>query len=115
MSELIDLTESCLALAEKGDRAAVPVLLESLRHASWRVRYAAAVALGDLADPSTVPALIEALKKEDTFPLFGQKEEFGSAHAGSSSPFAVQLPADDPDVDVRRGDGDRQHLRPEAL
>jgi HEAT repeat protein len=93
MSERLELMESCLELAEKGNRAALPVLLERLRHADWRVRYAAAVALGDLRDAAAVPALLEALKQEDAAPLYSQKEEYGSAHAGSNGSVRLNLPA----------------------
>jgi HEAT repeat protein len=93
MSDRLELMESCLELAEKGDRAALPVLLERLRHADWRVRYAAAVALGDLHDPAAVPGLIEALQLEDTAPLYTQKEEYGSMHAGANGELHLNLPA----------------------
>jgi HEAT repeat protein len=93
MSERLELIESCLELAEKGNAAALPFLLEGLRHADWRVRYAAAVGLGDLQDATAVPGLIEALKQEDAAPLYSQKEDYGSAHAGSNEPFRLNLPA----------------------
>ena len=64
MSDRLALIESCLALAEGGDHAALPVLLERLCHADWRVCYAAAVALGDLRDEAAIPGLIEALNRE---------------------------------------------------
>ena len=46
-------------LAERGDKAALPVVLEAAKSAPWDVRVAAARALAKLGDAAAVPVLLE--------------------------------------------------------
>jgi hypothetical protein len=55
-------------LAEVGDPAAVPALIEATRHENAFMRHDAAWALGELADPAAIPAL-EALLDDKTVPV----------------------------------------------
>jgi len=75
--------EECLRWAAEGDRQAVPELIQRLSHPDWRVRYAAAVALGDMRAAEAVPALLAVLAEEDKAPLFSQARSFGGGPAGS--------------------------------
>lgn len=82
-------------------------LIESLHDADWRVRYAAAIALGDRREPAAVSALLEVLAEEDAAPLYAQPEVSGSALAGDPGSFAIQFPDGTTESDVeayrRRG------------
>jgi HEAT repeat protein len=66
--------ESALAAGAASDPASLTLLLDLLRDADWRVRYAAAVALQDRRDPAAIPALLETLAAEDAAPLFSSPE-----------------------------------------
>jgi len=46
--------------------------LHALQSPDWRVRYAAAVALGDRRDPQAITGLLAALRLEDVAPLYSQ-------------------------------------------
>lgn len=44
------------------------------KHENWRVRYGAAIAMGEKQDPSYVPVLLEMLKNEDKLDLYSQPQ-----------------------------------------
>lgn len=83
MSERFEKMEKCLRLGASHSRAAAGRLEAMLADADWRVRYAAAVALGDLGSEGSVPALMAALRREDQRPLYSQKEDLAGGPAGS--------------------------------
>ena len=85
MSGTLEEMESCFALEFEA-------LVAKLGHRDWRIRYTAAVALGDRGEPASVPALVRALEAEDKEPLYSQKAEFGGAHAGSNRPGGIKFP-----------------------
>jgi len=84
--------EICLARATDNDSASLDALLGMLGDENWRVRYAAAVSLGDRGDVRAIDALVEALRHELVEPLFSQPPLEGGAHAGSNTPYSVQFP-----------------------
>lgn len=84
-SGTLEQMESCFMLEREALEA-------KLGHRDWRIRYTAAVALGDMGAPASVPALVRALEAEDKEPLYSQKTEFGGAHAGSNSPVTLKFP-----------------------
>lgn len=66
--------------------------LQSLQSPDWRVRYAAAVALGDRRDPPAIAGLLAALRLEDAAPLYSQKEELGGTPAGANFAPRITFP-----------------------
>ena len=92
MSALFDQMEYCAAHGLAHDEASFTQILALLENDNWRVRYAAAIALGDRRDPRAVDPLVEALRREEKDPLFTQPKLEGSAHAGSNEPFAIKFP-----------------------
>jgi HEAT repeat protein len=74
--------EDCLRLGSRTDDASLRQLLERLRDSDWRVRFAAAVALGERRASAAVEPLLELLTAEDAAPLYGQKQELGGTPAG---------------------------------
>ncbi len=89
MSERFDKMERCARLAGKSDDSSLHELFDLLADKEWRVRYAAAVALGDRKDRRAVGPLVAALRAEDAAPLFSQKDDIGGCPAGY--PFAFEL------------------------
>ncbi|MCX7935590.1 MAG: HEAT repeat domain-containing protein [Planctomycetota bacterium] len=75
--------EECLQLASTRGAGAVAEIKQRLSHPDWRVRYAAAVALGDRRAAEAVPELLAALAAEDAAPLFSQPRSLGGGPAGS--------------------------------
>jgi HEAT repeat protein len=73
-------------LGERGDRAALPVVLDAAKSGPWDVRVAATRALGGLGDAAAVPVLLETAVQ-------GQGE-LGAAAADS----LAQLPGDEVDA-----------------
>ncbi|HBC87673.1 MAG TPA: hypothetical protein DCZ94_12010 [Lentisphaeria bacterium] len=92
MNSTFDMMEYCAANATKKDDASFKKILTCLSDDNWRVRYAAAIALGDRKDPNAVDALVQVLDNEDKAPLFSQPKLEGGAHAGSNVPFSVIFP-----------------------
>jgi HEAT repeat protein len=92
MKSTFDKMESCISSSGCKDEKSFDRLLESLSDGNWRVRYAAAIALGDRRDPKAIDPLLKTLQKEITEPIFSQPPLEGGAHAGSNSPFSVQFP-----------------------
>lgn len=93
MSERFAILEACQFLAQMSDPVSLAALIAYLHHADWRVRYAAAVALGDRrAAPAAAP-LIALLKEEDAAPLYTQPGDLASAPAGAHHAPVVQYPA----------------------
>lgn len=78
------LIDTCAALAEQCDEASLQELMERTRHADWRVRLSAVVALGDRADAGALPALLEVLRQEDAAPLYTQVSHLAGAPAGAT-------------------------------
>jgi len=68
------LVNAIKALAEIGDAAAVPALIEATHHENPFVRHDAAWALGEFRDPRAIPAL-EALLEDTTVPV--ERDEDG--------------------------------------
>jgi HEAT repeat protein len=99
--------ESCAVLAQLKDDASLQRLIDLAAHASWRVRFAAAVALGDRANPSAVSALLNMLAHEDSEPIYGQAEHYVGAPAGATTIAATANPAGVPEQTIecwrRRG------------
>ena len=93
MNTVFEKMEFCAANATRHDEAPLAQTLALLADENWRVRYAAAIALGDRRDPRAVDALVETLLKENEAPLFTQPKLEGSAHAGSNDRFEVVFPA----------------------
>jgi len=93
MNTVFEKMEFCAANATQSDETAFIQTLALLSDANWRVRYAAAIALGDRRDPKAVDALVQALHRENEAPLFTQPKLEGGAHAGSNDPFNVIFPA----------------------
>jgi len=54
------------ALGDRGDKSALPVVLEAARHAEPEVRVAAIDVLASLGDASAVPVLLEAAAHDET-------------------------------------------------
>ncbi len=57
-----ELAHAIWQLGERGDPAAVPLIIPHLQHASGNVRRLAASALGKLGDPRAVPPLLASLQ-----------------------------------------------------
>ena len=93
MTTPYELMDQCADIALREDTAGVPTLLASLAHDDWRVRYAAAIALGDLRAPDAVQPLLAALAIEDASPLYTQPELPAGGSAGSPGGIAPQFPA----------------------
>ncbi len=92
MISTFDKMEYCAANATKKDNASFKKIIPYLSDDNWRVRYAAAIALGDRKDPKAGAPLLQVLDKEDKAPLFSQPALEGGAHAGSNVPFSVIFP-----------------------
>jgi HEAT repeat protein len=90
MNTVFEKMEYCAANVP--DAAAFTQTAALLEDGNWRVRYAAAIALGDRRDPRAVDALLQVLRRENALPLFTQPKLEGSAHAGSSDPYEVIFP-----------------------
>ncbi len=67
-------------------------VLIHLTDGNWRVRYAAAVALGDLRRPEAVRPLLDLLRDEDAAPLYSQPDVQTSGHAGATAVVPPQFP-----------------------
>ena len=91
MTTTFDKMEFCAAHSCNDDDSSIKVI-SFLNDENWRVRYAAAIALGDRKNPDAVEALLKALNKEKDEPLFSQPTLKGGAHAGSNTPFSVIFP-----------------------
>ena len=102
-----ELMEQCAEIGLRGDTKALPVLFTALAHADWRVRYAAAVALGDVPDSSSVEPLLKALAVEDAASLYNQPPlpagGFAGAPGGVRPTFAEGTTDDQIDAWRRRG------------
>ncbi|MFZ2656585.1 MAG: HEAT repeat domain-containing protein [Victivallales bacterium] len=92
MNSTFDKMEFCVEHSNSHDDRSFDKTITCLGDHNWRVRYAAAIALGDRKDPKAVDALIRTLKKESQEPLFSQPALEGGAHAGSNIPFSVIFP-----------------------
>jgi len=92
MNTVFEKMEFCAANITQPDEAAFTQTLALLADENWRVRYSAAIALGDRRDPRAVDALVQALRRENEAPLFTQPKLEGGAHAGSNHPFEVIFP-----------------------
>lgn len=92
MISVFDKMEFCVANSGSKDQKSFDKTVACLGDGNWRVRYAAAIALGDRRDPKAVDALLKTLQKEDKEPLFSQPALEGGAHAGSNVPFSVIFP-----------------------
>lgn len=92
VNTVFEKMEFCAAHVSRQDEADFARTLGLLADADWRVRYAAAIALGDRRDPRAVDALVQALLLENEAPLFAQPKLEGSLDAGSNLPFAVLFP-----------------------
>lgn len=84
--------ETCARLATGTDAESAAQLRQRLGHEDWRVRYAAAVALGDRREATAVADLLATLDIEDAAPLYSQKDEIAGAHAGSNETLGLLLP-----------------------
>lgn len=93
MTTNYELMDQCADIALRGDTASVPTLLAALAHADWRVRYAAAIALGDLRAAVAVKPLLAALAIEDAAPLYSQPQLPAGGSAGSPGGVSPQFPA----------------------
>ncbi len=78
-----DLMEQCAEIGMSRAVKELPVLWAALAHADWRVRYAAAVALGDVPDASSVEPLLAALAIEDAASLYSQPPLAAGGSAGA--------------------------------
>ena len=92
MNSVFDKMEFCVAHSNSKDDKSLEKIITCLGDQNWRVRYAAAIALGDRKNPDAVDALLKALNKEKDEPLFSQPTLKGGAHAGSNTPFSVIFP-----------------------
>ncbi|MEZ6187521.1 MAG: hypothetical protein R3F62_21245 [Planctomycetota bacterium] len=57
----------CLAFGKSGSKDRIPFLVEQLDNKKWKVKRAAAIALGQIPDKRGVEALISAWENEDMF------------------------------------------------
>jgi hypothetical protein len=92
MSTIFEKMEYCAANALSEDEDSFARTLALLKDENWRVRYAAAVALGDRRDPGAVDALVETLHLEGNAPLFSQPKLEGSLPARSNMPYEIAFP-----------------------
>jgi len=90
------LMERCFQLALAADADSLAELHGLLRAADWRVRQAAAVALGDRRSPASLEPLLALVAEEDAAPLYTQPCEYGGIPAGGPFPPGAGLPADTP-------------------
>ena len=93
MNHVMADIESCLAAGGGKDEASIPFLVSRLRHEDWRVRYAAAIALGERRSVAAVPDLVALLGEEDEAPLYSQKEELAGLPAGCNRTPQGRVPA----------------------
>lgn len=84
--------ELCAQLATEHTEDVNATLTSLLSDEDWRVRYAAAVAIGDRCDTAFIPALLHALALEDKAPLYNQPEVEAGGHAGSTEVTAPEFP-----------------------
>jgi HEAT repeat protein len=92
MSTDFELIESCAVLAQLKDESSLKTLIDRAQHESWRVRFAAAVALGDRADSAAVAVLLSMLSHEESEPIYGQVEHYVGAPAGATTIAATAIP-----------------------
>ena len=92
MNTAFEKMEFCAANVSQQDDDAFNQTLALLADENWRVRYAAAVALGDRRDPRAVEALVQALVRENEAPLFTQPKLDIPITAGSNIPMEVLFP-----------------------
>lgn len=92
----LSVSEACLRLGTQTDAASLATLLAHLQHPDWRVRYAAAVALGERpADAAAMVApLVALLAAEAAAPLYTQPGDFAGMSAGCPHAVTLRLPAD---------------------
>jgi HEAT repeat protein len=81
--DVYDLMEQVLTDADALERHAT--------HHDWRVRYAAAVAMGESGDPRWLPQLGELLAMEDGRDLYGQPRVLGFTNSFDDTRMAEQL------------------------
>ncbi|MDH7569675.1 MAG: HEAT repeat domain-containing protein [Armatimonadota bacterium] len=79
------------ALAQRGDRAALPVLLSAARSADKPVRLAALRALALLSDPSVVPVLANAVLESDDDTARTAREALALLPRGEATAAALSL------------------------
>ena len=101
---IFNMTERCIAAVFMRSDHSFAFLLDALRHDDWRVRYAAAVALGfrprgEIAvamgfrpSAEAIAPLMEAVDREDAAPLFSQAGELGEIPAGANTPYSITFP-----------------------
>ncbi len=92
MNTVFEKMEYCAAHAASNDSVTLANIIAFLRDDNWRVRYAAAIALGDRRDPQAMPALVELFESESKEPLFSQPELHGGIHAGSTESLTLEFP-----------------------
>lgn len=92
MSTVFEKMELCAASASLSDDASFARTLGMLSDDNWRVRFAAAVALGDRRDPRAVDALVQTLRAESEAPVFSQPKLEASIPAGSNRTLDVPFP-----------------------
>lgn len=66
-------------------------LAEGAAHADWRVRYAAALAMGERADAQWLPVLLAMMKFEETRDLYSQPRVVGYEGSYDDTRMAEQL------------------------
>ena len=89
MNRRFEDMERCIHLGRQQDDGSLLELTALLKNDDWRIRFAAAVALGDRADPRSIEPLLDLLRAEDAAPLYSQSGDLSSAPAGA--PNAGQL------------------------
>jgi len=93
MSAVFERIEQCAELGSARDAASLVALTGRLKDPEWRVRFAAAVALGDRADEAALGPLVETLFAEDAAPLYTQQSDMGGAPAGAPRSGTLAFPA----------------------
>ena len=92
MSHIIRDIETCVKAGQVADADSERMLIGQLCHADWRVRYAAAIALGERKSAVAVPALAAVLEEENKAPIYSQKEDLAGLPAGSNRSPAGRIP-----------------------
>ena len=92
MSTIFEKMELCAVNAKSKDQETLAETIVMLGDENWRVRYAAAIALGDRRDPAAVDALLQALNRENQEPLFTQPKLEGGGPAGAPDCAAIIFP-----------------------
>jgi HEAT repeat protein len=86
-----------LALADIGDRAALPTVLDAARHDAKEVRTEAFQALGRFGDPSAVPVLLDAAVEQDAGVAQAARAALSVLHSDEiNATIAKMLGGDDP-------------------